>query len=118
MKNNNLQLSHEIKNICQSKLYQRHTHLRKTFIQLLLLKICETFLFRQSKNVCSTLWFVLASFGFLEKRRPNRYCLWKKKISFPHVHIYFDLLNCKLILKNRSKECWLCVDLFLWRTKN
>ena len=65
------QLSHGIKNIRWSKSYQWYTHLRKTFSQLLLLKICETFLFRQSKKVCSILWSAWALFALLEKRRPN-----------------------------------------------
>ena len=50
---NVFQLSHRIKNNRQSKLYQWYTHLRKNILQLLLLKFCETFLFRHSKKVCS-----------------------------------------------------------------
>ena len=50
---NVFQLSHRIKNNRQSKLYQWYTYLRKNILQLLLLKFCETFLFRHSKKVCS-----------------------------------------------------------------
>ena len=64
--------SHGIKNIHRSKLYPWYTHLGKTFLQLPLFKVCETFLFRQSKKVSSILWSVWVFFAFLEKRRPNR----------------------------------------------
>ena len=66
----------------------------KTFLQLLLLKICETFLFRQSKKACSIIWSTWVFFAFLEKRRPNKYCLWKlslvfhiKRLSCQSVHL-------------------------------
>ena len=39
-----LQLSHQIENICRSKLYQQHTQRRESFLQLLLLKVpCHFF---------------------------------------------------------------------------
>ena len=48
-------------------------------MQQLLFKVCETvFFFRQSKIVYSILWSVWVSFAFLEKARPNRYCLRKE----------------------------------------
>ena len=46
--------------------------LGKTFLQLLLLKVYETFLFRESKKVGSILWFVRVFLPFLEKRGPKR----------------------------------------------
>ena len=44
----------------------------RLFLQLLLLKACETFLFRQCRKVCSILWSVSVFFAFLEKRRSNK----------------------------------------------
>ena len=63
-----------------SKLYQWYTHLGKTFLQLLLLKVCETFLFGQSNKVYSMLWSVRVFFAFLE--RQNRYWLWEESFVF------------------------------------
>ena len=71
-----------INNIHRSKLYHWHAHLQKTFLQLLLLKVCETFIFRQSKKLCSILWSIWVFFAFLEKRRSNRYCLWEVNLVF------------------------------------
>ena len=62
------QLLHGIKNINWSNFYQWYTYLGRTFLQPLLLKVCETFLFRQSKKACSILWSVWVFFAFLEKR--------------------------------------------------
>ena len=45
-----------------------YTHLGKIFLQLLLVKVCETFLLRQSKNASGILWFVWDFFAFLGKR--------------------------------------------------
>ena len=70
IKKNIFQLSYGIKKIHQSKSYPWYTHLGKTFFQLLLFKVFETFLLRWSKKVCSILWSVWA--------RPNRYCLWEE----------------------------------------
>ena len=41
------------------------------FLELLLLKVCESFQFRQSEKTCNLLWSVLIFFAFLEKERPN-----------------------------------------------
>ena len=81
-KKNVFQLSHGIKNIHRTKLYQWYTDLGNTFLQLLLLKVCEAFLFRPSSNVYSILWSVQVFFAFLEKRRPNRYWLWEENLVF------------------------------------
>ena len=61
--------------------------LGKNFLQLLLLKVCETFLFRQSNNVYSILWSVSVFFPFLENRRPNRCWLWEENLVF-HMQIF------------------------------
>ena len=47
-------------------------YLGKTFLHLPLLKVYETFLFRQSKKVGGILWSVRVLFAFLEKRGPKR----------------------------------------------
>ena len=54
----------------------------KDFLQLLLLKVCETFPFRQSNKVYSILWSARVVFAFPEKRRPNRYWLWEENLVF------------------------------------
>ena len=50
MKNNVFQSSHGIRNIHRSKLHLQHTHCGKLFLQLLLLKVCESFQFGQSRE--------------------------------------------------------------------
>ena len=54
--------------------------MRNTFLQLLFLKVWETFLFRQSKKVSSILWPVWVFFAFLMKRRSNRCCLSEENL--------------------------------------
>ena len=66
----------------------------KDFLQLLLLKVCETFLFKQSNKVYSILWSARVFFAFLEKRRPNRYWLWEENLVF-HMQIF--ILMCQSI---------------------
>ena len=51
---------------CTSK----HTYPRESFLQLLLLKVCESFVFRQSKKTYKVLWLAWVFLGFKEKRRP------------------------------------------------
>ena len=58
MKTNVFQLSHRIKNIHQTKLYEQHTHWRKGFSLLPLLKDCESLFFEQSRKACGILWSV------------------------------------------------------------
>ena len=45
------QLSHGVKNIHRNKLYQQQMRWRESFLQLLLLKVSESFILRQSKNI-------------------------------------------------------------------
>ena len=73
LKNTVFQLSHGIKSIHRCKLYQWYTHSGKTFLQLLLLKVCKTFLCKQSNKVYDILWSVSVFVAFLEKKKPNRY---------------------------------------------
>ena len=58
----------------------------RLFLQLLLLKFCETFLFRQSNKVYNILWPVRVFFPFLEKRRPTD-TGYGETFSFPYVDI-------------------------------
>ena len=89
MKSNVFQLSHEIKNIYRSRFYQLHTHRRKAFLKLLLLKICGSFLFKQNENECGIFWSVWVFFAFPEVRRLNN-CSWEANLVF---YIYkFDLM--------------------------
>ena len=55
MKNNVPQLSHGMKNIYRSKVVTMTYTLRKSLLQLLLLKVFELFLIKQSKKTCSIL---------------------------------------------------------------
>ena len=71
-----------MKNIHQSKLYQYYTHWRKDFLQLPLLKVCGSFLFRQSKKTRGIIWSVWVFFAFLEVRRQNKYSLWEANLVF------------------------------------
>ena len=64
------------------------TRRRKSFFQLLHLKVCELFLFRRNKKTyISLLWFGGVLFGLLEKRRLNKYFLRKVNIIFC-MHIF------------------------------
>ena len=49
--------------------------LKRTILQLLLLKVCESFRFGQIKSL--EVYFGLhgPSFTFIVKKRPNKYCL-------------------------------------------
>ena len=55
MKNNVPQLSHGMKNIYRSEVVTMTYTLRKSLLQLLLLKVFELFLIKQSKKTCSIL---------------------------------------------------------------
>ena len=108
IKNNVFELLCGIKNIYWSKLYQWYIHFGKPFLQLLLLG-------RHSK-VCSMLWFVWVFFAFLEKRRPSRYCLWKK-IKFSICRCLIWCAKVQSYFENSTLEYWLCLRLFLWQTQ-
>ena len=43
------------------------------FLQLLLVKVYESFLFKQSKNICEIRWSGRVFLAYIEKRRPNKY---------------------------------------------
>ena len=45
------------------------------YVALVLFKVSESFLFRESEKPCTFLCSVLVFFGFQEKKRPNRYYL-------------------------------------------
>ena len=66
----------------------------KDFLQLLLSKVCGTFLFRQSKKFYCILWFVRVFFQFLDKRRPNRYWSWEENLIF---HMKTFSLTCQSV---------------------
>ena len=52
-----------------------YTMEKRFFAVAKILKVCESFPFRQSKEACSILWAVRVFFGLPEKGRPNKYCL-------------------------------------------
>ena len=94
MKGNILQLSHGIKNIYQSNSYQEHTHWTEGFPQLLLLKVCGAFLFRQSKKTCGLLWSVWAFF-----KTTKQILLVRGKFIFLYLNIWFDMKGVFLLWK-------------------
>ena len=47
------------------------TYTLESFSQWLLLKVCESFLFRQSKKTCGLLWSTRVFLGFPEKKKQN-----------------------------------------------
>ena len=89
-KNSVFQLSHCRKNIHRIKLYQNHTHWRNRFLQLQLLKVCESFLFGESKKMI-ILWSVRVFFTFLEKKKASKYALQEANLFF---YMYIFTLMC------------------------
>ena len=78
-----------------------------------LLKVCGSFLFRQSKKMCGTFWSVLVCFFCISReiRRQNKYYLWERcKFSFLYVDIWFDVEKCKFIEKNNSYKMLVVAD--------
>ena len=49
--------------------------LEENFLQLLLLKVCESFRFGQIKKLEMYFGLYEPSFTFIGKRRPNKHCL-------------------------------------------
>ena len=92
-------------------------HTGEKTLQLPLLKVCGSFLFRQSKKTRGILWSVWVFFAFLEVRRRNKYCLWEANLVF-YMQI-FGLMwrSINLIWKTAVLKCWLCFCLFLWWTQ-
>ena len=86
-KNNVFQLSHGTKNIHQSKLHLQHTLWRKSFLQLLLLKVCESFRFGNIKKLEVHFCLHESYFTFTEKRRLNKYCLCKVNLML-YVQVF------------------------------
>ena len=82
------------------------------FLQLLPLKVYETFLFRHSKIVGKIIWSVT----FPQKRRSNKYRSWKPNLAFPNLILVW-YTKVKFYLKNRNSKGWLCFRIILWRTK-
>ena len=74
----------------------------KYTLHLALVKVCGSFLFRQSKKTLGIFWSVRVIFAFLEVRRRNKYCFVRGKFSFLYAHIWFDVTKCKFIVKYSS----------------
>ena len=56
--------------------------LEKKFLHLLLLKVCESFRFGQIKKLEVLFGLYESSFTFIEKIRPNKYCLCGVNLIF------------------------------------
>ena len=96
--------------------------LEKSFLQPVLLKVCELFLFRQSKE--TRIYIGLYECLLYVSRENRTKQILRIKLSFLHVYIQFDLPKCEIILKNLkcclkwSLKCWLFFHLFLrWSQK-
>ena len=68
-------------------------------MQLPLLKVCGSFIFRESKKACDILWFTWAFFAFLEVKRINKYSSWEANSVF-YMYVF--------------RSMWQSVDL-LWK---
>ena len=68
-------------------------------MQLALIKVCGSFLFRQSKKTRGIFWSVRV---ISRVQKPTQILLVKGKFSFPSVNIWFDVTKCKFIVKYRS----------------
>ena len=104
MKSNVFQLSHKIKNIHRSKLQQQHTHWRKGFLQLPLLMICGSFLFRQSKKTYGILQSIQSMYTQHISRgeKTKQILLLRRKFSFLFIDIWFDVTKYQFIMQNSS----------------
>ena len=67
----------ELKSFTEASCTNNIKHWRKSFLNLLLLKVCELFHYRSRKITCSIVWFVWVFFAFLEKGTLNKYCFWE-----------------------------------------
>ena len=94
----------------------KHTHWRKGFLLLVLLKVCGLLLFRKSKKTFGILWSVWVFFAFLGVKGLNKFCLWEANLLV-YIDFWFDVRNCKFIVKNSIIKCWLYFRIFLWRTQ-
>ena len=54
--------------------------MEESFLQLLLLKVCESLRFEQIKKLEVYFGLYEPSFTFMEKRRPNKHCLCKAEL--------------------------------------
>ena len=105
MKCDAFQLSHRIKIIHRSKLCQLHRqHWRKGFSHQPLLKVCASFLFRQSKKTRGILWSVGVFFAFL--KRQNKYCLWEANLVFCMQVFGLTWRSVNLLWKTGILKCW------------
>ena len=75
-----MEQSYGTKNIHRSKLHLQHTNWSKNFLQLLFLKVCESFKFGQIKKLEVYFGLFESPFTFIEKKRPIKYCLCKANL--------------------------------------
>ena len=86
-------------------------------LQLLLLKVWESFLFRHGKNICSILGLYDSSKDFcrrLDQVKP----IIRIRLVFLHADRKFDVPKCKYVKKKSSLKCWLCCTCFCGGHKN
>ena len=73
------------------------------------LKLCGSFLFRQSKNTNSILWSVWVFLAFLEVKRLNKYCLWEANLVFDIWVFGLMWQSVNLLWKTADLICVGCV---------
>ena len=118
-KNNIFHLSYWMKKLLLKQDVATICTLEKNFyVALVLFKVSESFLFRESEKPCTFLCSVLVFFGFQEKKRPNRYYLWEIKLFSYCTWLVWYTKKCEFIIKNSASKRGLCFRLFLWRTQN
>ena len=69
-------------------------------MQLPLLKVCGSFLFRQSKKTRGIPWSVRVFFCISRGQKTKQIRLVRGKFSFLYADIWFDVTKCKFIMKN------------------
>ena len=60
---------------------------------------------RQSKKACSILWSVWVFFAFLEKRRPEKYCLLEVNLVY-HIQIFSLVCKSVNLFEKSSFKCY------------
>ena len=67
--------------------FTNDTYWRKRFLELLLLAVCGSLLFRQSEKTCVVLWSAWVFIAFLQVRTLSKYCMWVSNLVF-YMYIF------------------------------
>ena len=58
------------------------------------------------KKTFGILWSVWVFFAFLGVKGLNKFCLWEANLLV-YIDFWFDVRNCKFIVKNSIIKCWM-----------